>query len=103
MTKSQQAAIEYLKGLLQDPDRKYGDMITEGGLTITETDYGPIWLAVTTEAANSEGTVLQYVSHAYYFFKIGKRGKIEAFQYPEKWDQFAGSTFVRNIHVKVKG
>lgn len=102
MNKYQQQSIAFVKNHITrdlDTNPKYNDQITVFKTELT--DYNTVWLTVETELMGLPvNSVLRALDHNHWHFHIGKRGKIEAYSYPDSYKQFKGQKVFTHIHVK---
>lgn len=84
MTKAQEIVIRKIEKELPRFDFYNSENYEIKKFEIEETDYGPVWVSITTGRKNDEGTLACILCRKHRFFKVGKRGGIQNFQYDGK-------------------
>ena len=89
-------AIDYLRRHLE---HKPDELVQITKFDVQPTDYGKIWVAVDFGCPNAPNSMLAILAEMdNWLVCIGKRGKIEAWVYPDSVKDFAGKTWCR-IHI----
>ena len=83
MTKAQEIVIRKIEKELPRFDFYNSENYEIKKFEIKETDYGPVWVSITTGLKGDKGTYAM-LCRKHRFFQIGKRGGIKNFQYDGK-------------------
>ncbi len=81
---------------------RYGKAISR--FEVTATDYSHAWITAEIECLGlPESNLLRSVEHEFWTVKIGPRGALSAYQYPNSLEQFAGRKFMGINIVRSRG